>query len=139
MILVEGSRFPRVTYALAASLPSGDPYGSGPGVPSGFIALFVLVALFGIGTAIYKVWWAGELARRRGDDPGEARVTSFLAGDAGTAAAYVGRVDAGSPTSQPSDERTVAERLDELAELRRRGLVTPVEFAEKRAEILRDL
>lgn len=115
----------------------GDPFASGRADSGfgGFGALVVLFMLVGVGIAVYKIWWAGELARRRGHDPSEARLTSFLTGDEGTAAAYM-RAER-QPTSKPSP--TVEERLRQLEQLRSQGLVTDDEFAAKRTEILDDL
>ena len=123
-------------------------FGDDPGFPSGFIALFVIVALVGVGTAIYKIWWTGELARRRGHDPTEARITGFLTGDLGTAATYLRpdrepdrpetRAAAAERLAEAADE-SAEERLEEVADLLAKGLISEAEAAHKRAEILRDL
>jgi hypothetical protein len=121
----------------------GDPFatGSPDAAFGGFMALFVLFAIVGIGVAIYKIWWAGELARRRGNDPGEAMLTSFLTGDEGTAAAYMraDRVTDGPTPPTPPRTQSVEQRLRELDALRAQGLVSDAEAATKRTEILGDL
>lgn len=115
-----------------------DGFGT-PGPPGWFIGIFVLFVLLAIGTAAYKAWWSGEVARKRGHDPGEARMASLLTGDLGTAATYLRPDAAASSPAESTPLGTVEDRLARLDDLVRRGLVTPDEAAERRAEILDDL
>lgn len=106
-----------------------DP-GGGP--PSWFVAVFVLMLLVGVGSAVAKVWWTGELARRRGRDSSEAIVSSLLGGnDLITAATYFKDPVTQSPT--------VEQRLLELKRLEDQGLISDAEADARRSEILRDV
>ncbi len=71
--------------------------------------------------------WSG--ARPTGLGLGPGRVDLGITGD--TPPSGIARV---SPS--PHGEETVAERLVQLDELRRRGIVTDAEFASKKAELL---
>ena len=127
------------TRLVAGSVIIDDGGFGTPGPPGWFIGVVVLFVLVALGTAAYKAWWSGEVARKRGHDPGEARMASLLTGDLGTAATYL-RPDATPPSAaEPMPTGSVEERLTRLDDLVRRGLVTAAEAAERRAEILDDL
>lgn len=58
--------------------------------------------------------------------------------EANNARMYAGR--AGSPSSSPSPSgHSIPDQLDRLDDLRKRGVITDAEFAEKKAELLRRL
>ena len=123
----------------------GDPFppfaaDSGPGIPSGFVALTVLMALVGIGITIWRVTAARDLARQAGMDPDQATAITLL-GNEGLDATYVAStvrrtlVDAPRPTAGRSAE----ERLTELRALKDQGLVTEQEYQARRTAIVDSL
>jgi hypothetical protein len=111
---------------------------SGPGIPGWFIALFVIVALLGVGVTIWRVSVARQIAKNAGIDPNTATAVTLLSDD-GVGAAYVASTLASRPSrpSSPSEPRKTAEqRLGELQNLRERGLVSDEEYQAQRAKIL---
>jgi hypothetical protein len=58
-----------------------DPNGVDQGIPSGFIVLFVLAIVVGIGVTIWKVSTAQTLAKRSGMDPDLAAQMTLLTDD----------------------------------------------------------
>jgi hypothetical protein len=102
-------------------------------------ALFPLFVVFVIGSIVVKVAIARSSARRAGMDPNEATAVTLL-GENGLEATYLAASlrDESPPDSAPGAPAT-ADRLRDLEELRRQGLITDAEYAAKRTEILEDL
>ena len=118
-----------------------DP--SSPGIPGWFVALFILFIVVGVGMTIYKSSYSASMARKRGQDPSEAAMTTFLVGDVGMAATYLKGPDP-APVRGPGDAtaepvRSTEQRLAELDDLHRRGLLTDAEHAAQRARIIGDI
>jgi hypothetical protein len=116
-----------------------DGFGN-DGFGGGFAAFFMLAILVGVGTTVYKINAAKDMARRAGLDPHDAAVTTFLS-DEGLAATYVAsslqpRV---ANTARPEAHPTVESRLAELKRLKDKGLVTDSEYDERRSAILAEL
>ena len=72
------------------------------------------------------------MASAHGLPGGPPRATTAM-----SSAAAMGAAAAHGPAAAPV--RPAAERIAELEELRRRGLLSDAEYADKRAEILRSL
>lgn len=126
---------PGTTYA-EEDFPLDPP---SPGPPGWFVALFVLAIILGIGTTVWRVSAARSMARRSGMDEGEAAAMSLLT-DNGLEATYVASQlrDGVRPPADDSP-RGAAARLAELQSLRDQGLVTPDEYAARRAEIIGEI
>jgi hypothetical protein len=102
-------------------------------------ALFPLFVILAIGTVIVKVAIARSSARRAGMDPNEATAVTLL-GDNGLEATYLAAsLRDQPPAASAPDGPTPADRLRDLEDLRRQGLITEAEYAAKRAEILDQL
>lgn len=116
----------------------GFPDDGGTGIPSGFIALMVLVLLVGIGLSIYRISVARGMAVKSGMDPDDATRVALLDED-GLSATYLAaqlRGERQAPATPPAPARSTADRLRELEDLRTQGLVTDGEYAERRTAIL---
>lgn len=118
---------------------------AGPGVPPGFVAFFILIILLGVGTTIWRVSLAREVARDSGMDEDQATAITLLS-DNGLDATYLAShlrprpgQEQGPVASPPPQGRTVNERLRELQQLRDEGLVTHDEYEARRNEILDSL
>lgn len=99
--------------------------GGGPGIPGWFIALFVIVALAGIGTSIwrYSVLRSGGLNPFVAKEQLEARLNQTLT----------------TPTAPPAPlahGKSIEQRLAELGDLHARGVITDEELAAGRAAII---
>ncbi|RJS44905.1 SHOCT domain-containing protein [Nocardioides cavernaquae] len=121
-----------------ADLLAGDPMVGGPGegIPAFFGVFFVLAILAAIAGTIWKVSTARRLAEQSGMDPGDATAMSLLT-DNGLEATYVA-----SQVRQGSDRSagpSAADRLRDLEELRKQGLITASEYAERREVIVKSL
>lgn len=101
--------------------------GGGSGIPSWFIALFVIAALVGIGTSIwrYSVLRSGGLNPFVAREQLEAKLNQNLSAQPG-------------PPGQPAppSAKSVEERLAELTDLHSRGVITDEELAAGRAKII---
>lgn len=139
---------PTGVYALPDPMPPAFDGGfsgpAGPGVPPGFVAFFLLIILLGVGTTIWRVSLARQVARDSGMDEDQATAMTLLS-DNGLDATYLAsnlrnrpgqEQDPASPSPQG---RTVNERLRELQQLRDEGLVTYDEYEARRNEILDSL
>jgi hypothetical protein len=85
-----------------ASWPDdGGVGGSGSGIPSGFVFLFVVALIVGVGITMWKVTTAQKLARRAGMDPGLAAQMTLLTDD-GLDATYLASSLRQSPPAQAS-------------------------------------
>jgi hypothetical protein len=127
-----GQRIPNCTV-------EGPDFGTSTdtGIPSGFVAIMVLVAIAGVVVTIYKVTMARDMARKSGMDPNQATAMTLLEDD-GLEATYL--ASNLRPQSQPPPAgRTVSERLAELEALLTEGRVTQAEYDERRAAILASL
>jgi hypothetical protein len=114
----------------------GDGFPVGDGFPAIFGVFFVLVVIAGILGTVWKVSTARRLAEQSGMDPGDATTMALLT-DNGLEATYVAsqmRQGAGRATGL-----SAAERLRELEELRKQGLITDSEYAERREVIVKSL
>ena len=111
-----------------------------PGIPGWFIAVAVLMILIGVGTWLYRISVARDMAERAGLDPDQAaRVAMF--GKDGIDATYVASALAQRSTPPPPPPpvqrpKTVEERLRELQTLRDNGLVSEDEFQAQRTKIV---
>ncbi len=100
------------------------PTSNTPGFPTGFIVLFVIVAIIGVGGAI----WRAVVLRKGGLNPMvakeqlEVRLAQSL------------KDTATSASGQPA--KTIEERLGELDDLHERGVITAQELAAGRAKII---
>jgi len=101
--------------------------GGGPGIPGWFIALFVIVALAGIGTSIwrYSVLRSGGLNPFVAREQLEARLNQTLT---------TPPLPAAPP--QPEPGKSIEQRLAELSDLHARGVITDEELAAGRAAII---
>jgi len=123
-----------------------DPGFSGPGfsdsgIPDAFLVLFALAFVAAVGTTIWRVSLARQMARDSGMDPGQATAVTLLSED-GLDATYLAsnlraRSDSGTVNVPPA--RTTESRLLELQQLRDQGLVTYEEYEQRRAAILDSL
>jgi hypothetical protein len=119
----------------------GFPDDGGSGIPSGFIALMVLVVLVGVGLSIYRISVARGMAVKSGMDPDDATRVALLDED-GLSATYLASQLRGErhaptgPSAPAAPARSTADRLRELEDLRAQGLVTDSEYAERRTAIL---
>ena len=100
-----------------------DP-GGGPGIPGWFIAVFIIVALVGIGSAIARARYLSS----RGVSP-------FFVKEQ-VESAIVNSELLAPPAARP--DRTIEERLAELDDLHGRGVITDAELAEGRSKIISD-
>lgn len=111
----------------------------GGGIPSGFIALFVIAAIAGLGVTIWRVSMARNLARQAGMSPNQATAVTLL-GNEGLDAAYLASnlrgSQASAPSSATSPPRSTADRLNELQQLKDQGLVTAAEYDARRKAIV---
>lgn len=122
----------------SVSYDTGPLGGAGPGVPSGFVALFVIVALGGVGLTLWRVSLARGMAREAGMDPDRATAVTLLSDD-GLDATYLAsslRDRSGGESATTPPARTVSSRLRELQELRDQGLVTHEEYETRRKAIV---
>jgi putative oligomerization/nucleic acid binding protein len=116
----------------------GDAGASGSGIPSGFIVLFVLAALIGVGVTIWKVTTAQTLAKRSGMDPGLATQMTLLTDD-GLDATYLAaslRQPPRAPAGPSPESASAAMRLTELKSLLDQGLISSAEYDERRKQII---
>lgn len=100
------------------------PTSNAPGFPSGFIVLFVIVAIIAVGGAI----WRAVVLSRGGLNPFVAKeqLEAQLARNLRNAA----------PSTSAQPLKTTEERLAELDDLHERGLITAEERAAGRAKII---
>jgi hypothetical protein len=114
---------------------------SGGGIPSGFVALIVLVGIGGVVFTIWKVSTARRMATEAGLDPGRAGALALLTKD-GLDATYIASSLRERPASAPSSApppHSAADRLRELEQLRDDGLVTAAEYDARRRAIVESL
>jgi hypothetical protein len=102
------------------SVPTSDT----PGIPSAFIVLFVIVAIIAVGGAI----WRAVVLSRGGLNP-------FVAKEQLEAQLAQNLRNAGPPTSAQPVKAT-EERLTELDDLYKRGVITADERVAGRAKII---
>jgi hypothetical protein len=119
-----------------------DPNGVDQGIPSGFIVLFVLAIVVGIGVTIWKVSTAQTLAKRSGMDPDLAAQMTLLTDD-GLDATYLAaslrqqtETPTPAPPPPPAASPTAASRLSELKSLLEQGLISQEEYDERRKAII---
>ncbi len=101
----------------------------------GFMVLFVLVLIVGIGLTIYKMSMASNMAKRSGMDPGEAAAMTLL-DDSGLSATYLAsnlRKDGPEPRIEVKSAET---RLEELKRVLDEGLITRAEYDVRRQAII---
>lgn len=112
------------------------PGGSGPGIPTGFVVLIVLVVLVGIGGTVWRVSTARRLARDAGMDPNTATAVT-LAGNTGLDATYLAanlrRQSAGAAAV---GAESAEQRLTELNALLAKGLITQSEYDIRRKDVV---
>jgi hypothetical protein len=118
---------------------------SGSGIPSGFVVLFVLFAIGGIGVTIWRISSARSMARNAGMDPDTATAVTLF-GSPGLDATYLAasiraqqHTEApppAAPAAAAPAPRSSAERLQELTDLHTKGLLTNDEYEKRRREIV---
>jgi hypothetical protein len=111
-----------------------------PGIPGGFVVLFVVVLLLGIGTTVWKVSTARRMAEQSGMDPDDATAMTLLTDD-GFEATYLASNlrPRPAPAATPPTTATNAARLRELKALLDDGLITQAEYDDRRRAILEGL
>ena len=111
----------------------------GQGFPGWFVALFLLVALIGVASVIWRISVARKVAKDAGLDPNTATAVTLLSND-GVDAAYLASTLTSSPRPQSADQtqpsKSAEERLLELQALKNKGLITQDEYDTRRREIL---
>lgn len=121
----------------------------GPAIPGIFIFFFVVIVLIGVGSTLYRISTARNIARRNGMDVGDATAVALL-NDNGLSAAYLrsgmqhprSMTDPASgpaapqPTPPPS---TPEQRLQDLENLHNAGRITDEEYAAARKRIVDSL
>jgi hypothetical protein len=125
-------------YALVVGSEEFDGFGAGdPGFPDGFIALFILFGLVGVGITIWKVAAARQMAREAGMDPDRATGMTLL-DDNGLSATYLASSlrTAPSGASDAAAPRSTADRLAELKSLLDNGAITQAEYDGRRQAII---
>jgi hypothetical protein len=90
------------------------------GFPSWFIALFVIMAIVGVGTSI----WRYSVLRSGGLNPFVAREQ------------LEARLNQSLTAPLPAADKSMEQRLAELDDLRARGVITDEELAAGRAKII---
>jgi len=110
----------------------------GSGMPGAFVGFFVLVLIVGIGTTIYKVSMARDMARRAGMDPDDATAATLLT-ENGLDATYLAANLRQNQQHQVPPPRTAESRLHELKGLLDQGLLTQAEYDARRTAILADI
>ncbi|HYK68112.1 MAG TPA: hypothetical protein VEV45_09220 [Streptosporangiaceae bacterium] len=95
------------------------PQGS-PGIPGWFIAIFVIVAIAGIGTSI----WRYSVLRSGGLNPFVAREQ------------LEAKLNQSLTPPPPDTGQSIEQRLAELADLHTRGVITDEELKAGRAKII---
>jgi hypothetical protein len=106
------------------------------GFPAIFGVFFVLFLIVAVAGTFWKVSTARRLATQSGMNPDDATAMSLLT-DNGLEATYVAsQVRQGSGQQA---QRSAADRLRDLEELHKQGLITTVEYAERREVILKSL
>jgi hypothetical protein len=95
--------------------------GGSTGFPSWFIALFVIVAIFIVATAI----WRFSVLRSGGLNPVVAREQLEVKLNQSL-----------TPAPPPADAKSIEERLAELDDLHNRGVITADELSAGRAKII---
>lgn len=110
----------------------GDTTGM-DGMPGIFVFFFVVTLVLGVGSFVWKISTARDLARRAGMDPDEATAMTIMT-ENGLESTYLAsnlRNQTATTAAKPA-----AERLAELASLRDSGAITEDEHAERRREII---
>jgi hypothetical protein len=121
----------------------GDTSSGGGGIPAGFVVLFILLAIGGIGVTIWRVSMARGIARQAGLSPGQATAVTLLGND-GLDAAYLAASLHNEPRNHPAPVAPVApsaaamaqQRLEDLSKLKLQGLITAAEYDTQRAQII---
>ena len=118
---------------------SNDPLGdSGSGIPGWFVAIFVLMVLVGIGTTIWRVSTARQLASNAGLDPDVATKVALMDQEGLSATYLASSLRNQQPQAPPASAQTgsAADRLAELKSLLDRGLITQEEHDARRKAII---
>jgi hypothetical protein len=112
--------------------------GGSPGIPGWFIAIFVIAALVGVGTSI----WRYSVLRRGGLNPLvareqlEARLNQSLTTPPAPPMPAPPPPPMAAPPPPPAPARSIEQRLAELGDLHARGVITDDELAAGRAKII---
>jgi hypothetical protein len=109
---------------------------SGPSIPSGFIAIFVIFAIIGVGSAIYRMSLARRIARGAGLNENDAAATTFLTPNGLDATYLAASLHGRAQAAAGAAGRSTEDRLRELQGLRDSGLVTAQEYDARRTAIL---
>jgi len=116
---------------------TSGPYADGGGIPSGFIVVFVLAALVGVGITVWRVSTARRLATDAGLDPDVATGITLL-DENGLSATYLASSlrSPAPPGPAVAPSASTADRLGELKGLLDRGVITQAEHDERRKAII---
>lgn len=109
----------------------------------GFIALFVVVGLIGVGVTVWQVSTARTLAKKSGMDPNLATKMALLT-ENGLDATYLAanlrsQTDSSAAQTPAPTTATASQRLTELKGLLDADLITQAEFEERRTVIIAGL
>ena len=107
-------------------------------MPGAFVGFFILVLLIGLGTTIYRVSMARDMARRAGLDPDDAAAATLLT-DNGLDATYLAANLRQTQQQHVPPPRTAESRLQELKSLLDQGLISQTEYDERRKAILAEI
>lgn len=108
---------------------------SSAGIPGWFGLIVFLMLAAGIGITIWKVSTARRMARDSGMSVGDATAMTLLDEDGLSATYLASNLRASTPRDTPRST-SAAERLQELTDLRTRGLITQAEHDQRRARII---
>jgi hypothetical protein len=115
---------------------------SGTGFPSGFIALFVIVALIGIGVTIWRISLTRRMAQSAGVNPSDATALAVLGGPNAIDTAVLAKTlshhsaDTAPPATGKPHGATVEARLTQLRQLKDDGVISADEYESRRAAII---
>lgn len=145
---IRNGQLPTCTNVNGTWVPSwpSDSSMSGGVALGGFVFLFTVALLIGLGVILWKIITARRLATQAGLDPGMATQMALLSDD-GLDATYLASSlrqpppthvasATGSPTPHERPVSSAAARLTELKSLLDQGLVTPSEYDERRRSII---
>jgi len=112
-----------------------------PGIPGWFVGLFIMVALIGVGTAIYRFSVTKSTAESMGVPPGRATGLALIddpsASTLAAAAAVKEAIDGkDGSSSAESESKTLTQRIGELDGALAAGAITRTEYDEARKRLI---
>jgi putative oligomerization/nucleic acid binding protein len=110
---------------------------SGPGIPGWFIALAILIGVLSVGTWVWRISVARQIAEDAGLDPDRATAVTMLSKDGVDATYLASALASRSPAPAPVQHpKSPEDRLRELQALKDKGLVSDDEYEAQRQHIL---